>query len=67
MILLGYALTPFLDPALKPLFGERFEIRDHIEKVIIVVVLLSVSPGIVAWVRAKWGNKTPHDDVKLAA
>src|SRR4051794_1057501 len=39
MVLLGYALTPFLDPSLKRLFGrDDFEIRDHIEKVIVVVV-----------------------------
>ena len=31
----------------------QFEIRNHIEKVIIVVVLISISPGIVAWARAK--------------
>jgi len=67
MILLGYALTPFLDPALRPIFGPEFKVQDHIEKVIIVVVLLSVSPGVFAWARAKWGNRTPKDGVKLAA
>ncbi|HEY1379244.1 MAG TPA: VTT domain-containing protein [Gemmataceae bacterium] len=68
MVLLGYALTPFLDPALKPVFGEHFEVRDHIEKIIVIVVLLSVSPGIVAWVRAKLGKRQPAaDGVKSAA
>jgi len=52
MIFLGYALTPVLDPALKPLFGDAFKVQDHVEKVIILVVLLSISPGLVAWVRA---------------
>jgi membrane-associated protein len=57
MVLIGYALTPILDPALKPLFGDKFEVRDHVEKVIIVVVLLSVSPGILAWARNKWAGR----------
>jgi membrane-associated protein len=54
MLLLGFFLTPVLDPALKPLFGEGFKVQDHIEKVIIIVVLLSVSPGMVAWARSKF-------------
>jgi hypothetical protein len=53
MLLLGYVLTPVLDPALKPLLGSDFEVRKHVEKIIIIVVLLSISPGIVHWVRAK--------------
>jgi membrane-associated protein len=53
MLLLGYILTPVLDPALKPLIGEEFQVRLHIEKVIIVVVLLSISPGILAWLRTR--------------
>lgn len=67
MILLGYSLTPFLDPALKPIFGDRFKVQDHIEKVIIVVVLLSISPGIVAWARAKWGKKPAAEEARTAA
>jgi membrane-associated protein len=53
MLLLGYILTPVLDPALKPLFGSEFEVRKHVEKVIIIVVLLSIAPGIVHWLRGK--------------
>jgi membrane-associated protein len=53
MVLVGYFLTPVLDPALKPIFGEGFQVQDHIEKVIIIVVFLSLSPGIVHWLRAK--------------
>jgi membrane-associated protein len=67
MVFLGYALTPFLDPVLKPLFGEHFEVRDHIEKIIVIVVLISISPAGYAWAKAKWSKKTPHDGVKLAA
>jgi membrane-associated protein len=53
MLLLGYGLTPVLDPLLRPLFGDGVRVQDHVEKVIVVVVLLSVSPGLVAWVRGK--------------
>ena len=45
MLLIGYALTPFLDPMLKPIFGAAFRVQDHVEKVIIIVVLISISPG----------------------
>jgi membrane-associated protein len=68
MVLIGYALTPFLDPLLKPIFGDGFQMQDHVEKIIIVVVLLSIAPGIIAWLRAKWGKKQPAaDKVESAA
>ena len=67
MILIGYGLTPFLDPLLKPVFGDGFKMQDHIEKLIIVVVLLSISPGIVAWARAKWGKKPAAEGARSAA
>jgi len=44
MILLGYTLHLWLDPLLKPVFGEEFQIAKHIDKVIIVVVGISVLP-----------------------
>jgi membrane-associated protein len=48
MTLLGYIL------------GVRFPmLGKHIEKVIIVIVLLSISPGIYAWLRVKLGKKEP--------
>jgi len=60
MLLLGYALTPVLNPLLRPIFGEDFKVIDHVEKVIIIVVLLSISPGIVAWLRTKMRGKQPQ-------
>lgn len=57
MILLGYSLTPVLNPLLKPIFGADFEIIKHVEKVIIVVVLLSVSPGIYHWLKMKLASR----------
>lgn len=50
MTLLGYVL------------GTTFpEVGKHIEKVIIVIVLLSISPGIYAWIKSKT-NKTAQPD-----
>lgn len=57
MILTGYFLPPLLDPLLRPVFGPEFKIQQHIEKVIIIVVLLSISPGIVAWVRHRLSRR----------
>jgi membrane-associated protein len=68
MILLGYFLPTVIDPIFKRLLGEQFDVKDHVEKVIIVVVLLSISPGIYAWGRAKLGSRrTAADEVKSAA
>jgi membrane-associated protein len=53
MILLGYYLPTIIDPIFKRWFGAQFEIRNHIEKVIIVVVLISISPGLIAWWRSR--------------
>jgi membrane-associated protein len=53
MILIGYYLTRFINPTLQPIFGPQFDVLDHIEKVVILVVLLSISPGIYVWLRSK--------------
>lgn len=66
MILLGYFLPTAIDPLFKPIFGPAFEIQNHIEKVIIVVVLLSISPGVYAWARAKLGPKSRPAEVNSA-
>ena len=47
MILMGFYLPRLLDPLLKPVFGPQFEIAMHIEKVIIVVVGISVLPIVI--------------------
>ncbi len=59
MVLLGYFLPRAINPVLQPILGAHFEVQDHIEKVIILVVLLSISPGIVVWLRSKLAAKTP--------
>src|SRR5262245_24478654 len=62
MVLLGFILPTVLDPLLRPVLGPEFQVQRHIEKVIVIVVLLSISPGIVAWLRHKLfkrGQKQP--------
>jgi membrane-associated protein len=66
MILAGYFLTDLLNPPLQGIFGQGFEVQDHIEKVVIVVVLLSIAPGFVAWLRHR-GKKPPVDAQLTAA
>jgi membrane-associated protein len=61
MVLAGYFLPSLLNPVLAPLFGEGFQIQDHLEKVVIVVVLLSISPALVMWLRSKWKGAPPQD------
>jgi membrane-associated protein len=58
MILIGYFLPTVINPALRPVFGETFDVQDHVEKVVILVVLLSISPGIYVWLRGKFAGKT---------
>ena len=61
MVLLGYMLTPVLDPMLKPIFGEAFQVQKHIEKVIILVVLISIAPGgyagLKTWIKRRKAAK----------
>lgn len=44
MVLLGYTLTMWLDPLLTRLFGRQIEVAKNIDKVIIVVILVSILP-----------------------
>jgi membrane-associated protein len=44
MILLGYTLHLWLEPILGRIFGRRVEVARNIDKVIVVVVLVSVLP-----------------------
>lgn len=52
MLTLGYLVTPLLDPPLQAVFGAEFKTAKHIEKVILLVILVSVSPGLYAAARS---------------
>jgi membrane-associated protein len=57
MVLIGYFLPTVINPPLQQLLhDDGFRVENHLEKVIIIVVLLSISPGIVAWLRAKFSG-----------
>ncbi len=66
MILLGYSLTRAIDPIFKPIFGDDFRVQDHVEKVIIIVVFLSISPGIYHWVKAKYFSRDEKPEAVTA-
>jgi membrane-associated protein len=60
MILTGYYLPSLLNKPLEAVFGEGFKVEDHVEKIVIIVVLLSISPGIYVWLRSKFAGKKPQ-------
>jgi len=66
MIGLGYLIEPIFEAPLQAIFGPKFEVQDHVEKVIILVVLASISPGIIAWLRMKFAGKTPQPEAVAA-
>jgi membrane-associated protein len=49
MIMLGYTLHLWLEPILEGIFGRKIEVARNIDKVVIVIILLSVIP--IGW---KW-------------
>jgi membrane-associated protein len=60
MILFGYALPSVLEKPLQSVFGPEFQVQKHIEKVIILVVFLSISPALWAWARSRM-SRPRHD------
>jgi len=47
MLLLGYFIPDLIDPLLRPVFGQDFRVAKHVEKVILVVIAVSVLP--IVW------------------
>jgi membrane-associated protein len=64
MVLLGYFLPSVIQPTLQQFLGSGFQVQDHVEKVIILVVLVSVAPAGVVWLRNKLKGKaaTPSEE-----
>jgi membrane-associated protein len=58
MVLAGRFLPELLNPLLQPMFGADFHVADHVEKVVIIVVFLSITPGIFAWAKSKVAGKS---------
>ena len=60
MIMIGFCLTGVINPTFQYLLGNpEFNVQNHIEKVVILVVLLSISPGIFVWLRTRMNKKQP--------
>jgi membrane-associated protein len=53
MVLAGRFLPAIIDPVLAPFFGEGFHVAEHIEKVVILVVFLSILPMVYGWLKSK--------------
>jgi membrane-associated protein len=66
MVLIGFFLPSLLDPAFQSLFGESFRVQDHVEKVVIVVVLLSLAPGFIFWLRSRLKKAPTTEPPQLA-
>ena len=67
MVLFGYLLPSAINPLLTPIFGPTFLVQNHVEKVAILVVLASISPGIFAWMRSKAGKPAPKRELVASA
>lgn len=61
MVLTGRYLPEVVNPMLQPVFGPTFLVQDHVEKIVILVVFLSITPGIYAWLKSKLAKKPPTD------
>jgi membrane-associated protein len=54
MIMIGFWLSELINPTFQYLLGvPDFNVQNHIEKVVMLVVLLSISPGIFVWLRSR--------------
>jgi membrane-associated protein len=60
MVLCGYFLPALLNPPLRQVFGDAFRVEKHVEKVVIIVVLVSIAPGVIVWLRSKLMGKKPE-------
>jgi membrane-associated protein len=57
MLLLGYYAVDVLEPPLKKIFGEQFQLRSNIKYLAAVIILVSVAPIAIGFVRKRFGKK----------
>ncbi|VTR99170.1 VTT domain-containing protein [Tuwongella immobilis] len=57
MILVGYLITPVLQAPLQRVFGADFQIQKHLEKVILLVIFLSILPGLIPVAKSYLASK----------
>jgi membrane-associated protein len=59
MLLAGYFLGGLVEQLVRSVFGiEGFKLEDHIDKVVIVIVFLSILPMIVEYLKARRERKS---------
>ena len=64
MVFAGYFLGGIIEQLMQKWFGvEGFKLENHIDKVVIVVVLLSVIPIIIEYLKARRERKSVEIDV----
>lgn len=63
MILIGFFLPALINPMLRPYFGPEFDVTKHVEKIVILVVFLSILPGIIAWLKHRLASKPVGEPV----
>lgn len=62
MLLAGYFLGGLVEQFMRSVFGiEGFLLEDHIDKVVIVVVFLSILPIIIEFIKARRAGKAEAD------
>ena len=58
MLLTGYFLGGLVEQMMQSWFGiPNFKLEDHIDKVVIVIVFLSILPIIIEFLKSKFGKK----------
>jgi membrane-associated protein len=58
MVLIGVSLPMFLNEAFRTWLGNpAFDVQDHIEKVVFLVVFLSIAPGFYVGLKSFWKKK----------
>lgn len=60
MTMIGFFLSELINPMFRDLLGIRdFDVQNHIEKVVMLVVLLSIAPGIYVWLKGRLKRSPP--------
>jgi membrane-associated protein len=49
MLMFGYFAVDFLEPALQKVFGPQFRLREKIDVLALVIIVLSVTPMAIHW------------------
>ena len=66
MLLIGYNIPPVIDPLLRRIFGPEFETAKYIEIAIVLIVLVSISPGVYVAVKG-WLARRKSQAIATAA